>query len=215
MSEVHSVPAFEAAAHNSLNADPDSTPDNSDGALIRRLRTDDLTALGVLFERYRAQVYRTAYAITRDTAAADDILQDSLLKVYSYAQRLDENAPLMPWLYRVTVNLSYTWVTRHNRRWLSIEDVVEKLVSPLRTMPEPSAESNETRRQLQKAIDALPINQRLVVILHYMEELDLPEIAEILSIPVGTVKSRLHYARESLRQQLHGLAWEGEQLFNV
>jgi RNA polymerase sigma-70 factor, ECF subfamily len=187
----------------------------TDGDLIVRLRKDDLTALGVLFERYRDQVYRTAYAITRDAAAADDILQDTLLKVYRYAQRIDQSAPLAPWLYRVTVNLSYTWITRHRNRWTPLENAVERLITPLFAAPEQVAERNETRAQLQKAIDSLPFNQRVVIILHYLNELDIGQIAEVLDLPQGTVKSRLFYAREALRHQLGGAAWEGEHVFST
>jgi len=187
----------------------------TDGCLILRLRKDDLTALGVLFERYREQVYRTAYAITHDTAAADDILQDVFLKVYAYAQRIDDQVMLMPWLYRVTVNLSYTWVTRHRKRWASLEEVVERLISPLRSSTEQVAERNETQAQLQKAIDALPMSQQAVIILHYLNDLDVAQIAEVLDLPIGTVKSRLYYARESLRRQLGGYAWENERLFST
>ena len=184
----------------------------TDGELILRLRKDDLTALGVLFERYREQVYRTAFAITHDPAAADDILQDALLKVYTYAQRIDETVLLAPWLYRVTVNLSYSWTTRHRNRWTPLESVVERLVSPLRSSPDRIAESNETHSQLRKAIETLPFNQRVVVVLHYLNDLDVEEIATIVDTPVGTVKSQLFYARESLRRKLGTLGWEGEPL---
>jgi len=83
-----------------------------DHELISRLQNADLDALGILFERYRTRVYRTALAIVRDPEAAEDILQDCFLKVYSNAQRIDAERPLAPWLYRVTVNLSYTWLAR-------------------------------------------------------------------------------------------------------
>jgi RNA polymerase sigma-70 factor (ECF subfamily) len=185
----------------------------TDGELIQRLRQEDLTALGVLFERYRDQIYRTAYAITHDVTAAEDIVQDALLKAYSFAHRLDDSVPLAPWLYRVVVNLSYSWITRHRQRWISLEAVVEKLVSPLRSTPERVAESNEIHAQLRQAIEALPFNQRVVVVLHYLNDQDVNQIADILDLPVGTVKSRLYYARESLRQQLGSLDWEGEPLF--
>ncbi len=187
----------------------------TDGELILRLRKDDLTALGVLFERYREQVFRTAYAIIHDTAAADDVLQDVFLKIYAYAQRIDERLPLMPWVYRVTVNLSYTWVTRHRKRWAPLEGMVERLISPLRSAPEQVAEANETYSQLQKAIETLPVNQQVVIILHYLNDLDIAQIADVLDLPAGTVKSRLYYARETLRRQLGNLSWEGEPLFSL
>ncbi len=175
---------------------------DTDGDLVHRLRADDLTALGTLFERYRGQVYRTAFAITHDAAAADDILQDCLLKIYQNAQRIDTDLPLAPWLYRVTVNLSYTWTMRHSSRWTPIEAVVEHLISPMRHAPDHVAEHNEMQTLTRQAITELPFDQRVVIVLHYLNDLDVPEIAEILELPQGTVKSRLFYAREALRRKL-------------
>jgi len=95
---------------------PETTLSTSDGELIQQLQNADLEALGLLFERHRARVYHTALAIVRDPEAAEDILQDCFLKVYVNAKRIDPNRPLAPWLYRVTVNLSYTWLSRRNGR---------------------------------------------------------------------------------------------------
>jgi RNA polymerase sigma-70 factor (ECF subfamily) len=182
----------------------------TDAALIGRLCADNLEALGVLFDRYYAQVFRTAAAITHDTAAAEDIAQDCFLRLHRYAHRIDTTLPLAPWLYRVTVNLSYTWVTRHQKRLVSLETVVDFLKSPARTSPDELAEIAGLRREVHQAIHALSFNQRVVVVLHYLNDLSLEEIAYILDCPIGTVKSRLYYARENLRSRL-GAAYYSEQ----
>jgi RNA polymerase sigma-70 factor (ECF subfamily) len=187
-----------------------SQTEYTDSDLILRLRHNDISALEALYERYRTQVHRTAFAITHDVQAADDILHDSMLKVYQHAQRIDTNLPLAPWLYRVTVNLSYTWATRHKKRWLPIENFVENLISPVRNAPDRMAEESETQAQIRNAIESLQVNQRVVIVLHYLNDLDLQEIADILELPVGTVKSRLFYARESLRHKLGSLDWSAE-----
>ena len=180
-----------------------------DAPLILRLQSGDLEALGILYDRYRLVVYRTALAIIRDPDAADDLLQEVFLRLHTYAASVKPELPLAPWLYRVTINLSYTWFSR--RRWLApIDDFLEKLIGPTRQHPEPAAERRSDREAVQRAIDALPFNQRVVVILHYLNDLSLQEIAEIVKCPVGTVKSRLYYARESLRQQLEGTALSPE-----
>jgi len=179
----------------------------SDSELITRLQQADLDALGVLFERYRARVFRTALAIVRDPAVAEDILQDCFLKIYSNAQRIDADRPLAPWLYRVTVNLSYTWVSRQHKRRVSLEAVVDCLMSPTWLGPDQQAESIEIHDRVREAIRELNFNQRVVVVLHYLNGLSLEEIAEILKCPVGTVKSRLYYARENLRQRLETVNW--------
>jgi RNA polymerase sigma-70 factor (ECF subfamily) len=173
-----------------------------DSELIERLRQADLDALGLLFERYRMQVYRTALAILRDPAVAEDILQDCFLKVYANAHRIDTSRPLAPWLYRVTVNQSYTWLSRGKNRRASLDNVIDRLVSPMRQAPDRVAEQIEMRHSVRKAIGDLTIEQRVVIVLYYLNNLNLQDIAEILDIPVGTVKSRLHYARENLRSKL-------------
>lgn len=181
---------------------PETTHSPSDGELIQQLQDADLEALGLLFERHRARVYRTALAIVRDPAAAEDILQDCFLKVYVNARRIDPERPLAPWLYRVTVNLSYTWLSRRNGRRMSYDGAIDQLVSPMRQAPDRLAEQTETRQKVRRAIGDLSLDQRVVVVLYYLNGLGLQDIAEILDLPVGTVKSRLYYARENLRGKL-------------
>lgn len=173
-----------------------------DADLVRRLQFGDREALGELYERHQLTVYRTALAITRDNDAANDILQEAFLRLNRYAAQIDITRPLMPWLYRVTVNLSYTYVTRRQKWTAPLEDFIELLIGPAHHRPEPVAEEQEDQRRMQKAIDSLAFSQRTVIVLHYLNDLSLQEIAEILNCPVGTVKSRLHYGREQLRQLL-------------
>jgi RNA polymerase sigma-70 factor (ECF subfamily) len=173
-----------------------------DGELVARLKAGDLDALGALYARYKTLVFRTALAITRDPEAAEDILQDCFLRVHAYAGTIDATLPLKPWLYRVTVNLSYTWATRHSRWRLPLEGLVDQLVSSSRFSPERLAEDGDQERAIHAAIERLGFSQRVVVVLHYLNDLSLKEIADILDCPVGTVKSRLHYARDNLRHYL-------------
>ncbi len=174
----------------------------TDRELIRRLCDGELAALGTLYDRYRLPVFHTALAITHDRQAAEDILQECFLKLNSYAPRIDVSLPLEPWLYRVTVNLSYTWVSRRSRWLVSLESVIDKLVSPARAGAEYHAEMSEFQAVLQHAIDGLPASQRMTVILYYLNDLSLKEISYVLDCPVGTVKSRLHYGREHLKKCL-------------
>ena len=174
----------------------------TDRELIQRLCEGDLAALGTLYDRYRLLSFHTALAITRDRQAAEDILQECFLKLNSYAPRIDISLPLEPWLYRVTVNLAYTWISRRARWITSLESVVDRLVAPARASAEYYAELSELQMVLQRAIDSLPPTQRMTVILYYLNDLSLKEISYILDCPVGTIKSRLHYGREQLKRQL-------------
>lgn len=185
--------------------------DLTDAQLVEQLRENDFDALGLLFDRYYPQVYRTAMAITRDNAVAEDIAQDCFLKLHQYANRIDTSLPLAPWLYRVTVNLSYTWISRRKKRRISLEALVDQLMSPSWHAPDHMAEQGETQQQVRQAISELHFNQRVVIVLHYLSGLSLEEIAEILDCPVGTVKSRLYYARENLRRRL-GESYRGVEV---
>jgi len=179
---------------------------SQDTPLIQKLQAGDLEALGALYDQYRLTVYRTALAVTRDPEAAEDILQDAFLRLQAHADQVNSELPLAPWLYRVTVNLSYTWLTRRNRWRVPLGDFIDQLIGPAKHNPEPVAERRDEQRLMQRAIDALAFSQRVVIVLYYLNNLSLQEIADILGCPVGTVKSRLHYGRENLRELLNGRA---------
>jgi len=102
----------------------------------------------------------------------------------------------------VTVNLSYNWVNKR-RRWLQpLEDVIDQLVAGPRTLPELALEEGELQRVIQRAVDSLSFEHRVVIVLFYLDNFSLNEIAYVLDCPTGTVKSRLHYARRKLRRKL-------------
>lgn len=173
----------------------------NDQELILELQTGSLEALGEIYDKYQKMVYRTALVITGDPESASDLLQDVFLRLHRFSSHIDATRPLEPWLYRMTANLSYTWVKK-NRRWLpSIEDVSEWLAGNNVDAPHPSERFDEWQ-QVQQAVSALPLPQRIVVVLYYVDDLSLQEISEILDVPVGTVKSRLHYGREVLKRHL-------------
>ncbi|HEY5574969.1 MAG TPA: RNA polymerase sigma factor [Anaerolineales bacterium] len=174
----------------------------SDQELIVELKKGSLDALGILYDRHRRMVYRTALGIVGDPDSAADLLQDTFLRLHRFADRIDCQRALEPWLYRVTTNLAYTWVKRRKRWFSPIEDIAEWLSGNKKQTPQFAAEMDEESQQVQQAITALPIAQRVVVVLYYINDLSLQEISEILEVPEGTVKSRLHYSRQSLKKHL-------------
>ncbi|MCP4543238.1 MAG: RNA polymerase sigma factor [Chloroflexi bacterium] len=175
---------------------------SSDGQLVIQLRDGNLEALGALYERHKTTVYRTALAITRDPSVAEDILQDCFLRLHRYAYSIDSSLPLRPWLYRVTTNLAYNWEKRKKYWSVSLDEVLDWLASSSSNSPERRAEMSDMQSQVMDAVHSLSTNQRIVIVLHYLNSLDLKEIASILDCPIGTVKSRLHYGRENLRRKL-------------
>ena len=175
---------------------------DSDQEIVVRIQHGSLEALGFIYDRHRVLVYRTAMGICNDPETAADLLQDVFLRLFRFADRIDVARPLEPWLYRMTANLAYTWVKRHQRWMRPLEDIGEWLAGSKKLSPQNAAESLEEAQRVQQAIACLPLRQRVVVVLYYLNDLSLLEIAEILEIPEGTVKSRLHYGREALRKQL-------------
>jgi RNA polymerase sigma-70 factor (ECF subfamily) len=174
-----------------------------DRELILQLQQGSLDALGELFSRYRETVFRTAFAITGDSDAANDLLQDVFLRLHRFSGHIDTNRPLEPWLYRMTANLSYTWIKQKQKRTSLIEEIADWFEKGSeRTSPHELAEEKDVWEQILHALHALPLQQRVVVVLYYMNDLSLQEISEILDVPLGTVKSRLHYGRRALKNKL-------------
>lgn len=174
----------------------------SDHDLILEVQGGSLQALGVIYDRHRCLVYRTALAICNDQEAAADLLQDVFLRLYRFADRVDPDRPLEPWLYRVTANQAYTWVKRHHRWNRPLEEIAEWLSSGEKHSPHYIAEQDDESQMIQGALTKLSLPQRVVVVMYYINDLSLQEIAQILEIPEGTVKSRLHYGRQALKQHL-------------
>jgi RNA polymerase sigma-70 factor (ECF subfamily) len=173
-----------------------------DAELILQVQSGSLEALGLLYDRHRVLVYRTVLAITGDTEIASDLLQDVFLRLYRFIDRVDITRPLEPWLYRMSANLAYTFMKR-NRNWLQpLDDMAEWLGSPGKSTPHELVERQDDLDHIQHALSGLSLSQRVVVFLYYLNDLSLQEIAEILEIPVGTVKSRLHYGRQTLKKKL-------------
>jgi RNA polymerase sigma-70 factor, ECF subfamily len=176
----------------------------SDSQLVNALKKGDLRALGALYDRHKQLVYRTALVITGDEEAAADLLHDVFLRLHRFIDLVDTGRPLEPWLYRMTVNQSNTWVKRSRRFLRSIEEVTDWLVGTKKAASTSITPVDEDWHLVQQAVSALPVPQRVVVVLYYLNDLSLQEISEILDVPVGTVKSRLHYGREMLRKSLIG-----------
>jgi RNA polymerase sigma-70 factor (ECF subfamily) len=173
-----------------------------DKKLVLQLQAGDLDALGSLYDRHRQMVYRTALGITNDPEIAEDLLQDVFLRMHRFSHHIDPQRPLEPWLYRVTANLAYSWMKRRTRLYRCVKEMAEWLAREQRPTPHLIAEKDEEWRVIQKAVASLPLTQRVVVVMYYINDLSLQEIANVLEIPVGTVKSRLHYGRRTLKKQL-------------
>jgi RNA polymerase sigma-70 factor (ECF subfamily) len=174
---------------------------SEDAGLVSRICAGDLGAFELLYRKYKSRLYRTALAVTGDRGAAEEILQDAFVRAYAAMGRADGSVSLSPWLHRIVVNLSCNWIKR-NRQWLlTLDTWLDRLAVPA-VSPEYAAETIELGEIVREALAGLGFNQRAVLVLFYMQGFNLSEIAYILDCPVGTVKSRLHYACKTLRKTL-------------
>ena len=175
---------------------------SEDAELVSRIRCGDLDAFEALYHKYKRRLYQTALAITGDSGAAEEILQDGFVRAYGAMGRVNASTSLSPWLYRIVVNLSYNWANR-NRHWpLALDSLIDRLIDGPEASPEHAAEGSELRQIIWEAVSSLGFKQRSAIVLFYLQGLSLREIAYILDCPVGTVKSRLHYACKALRKKL-------------
>lgn len=188
-----------------------------DRELVQAARAGDTIAFDSLFYRYRDGIYRLGYAITKDPSAAEEIVVDTFARAHRAIERLEPDDSLRPWLYRVAVNLSYNRRPRKGVTFSSLDDGTEDIAADAES-PSDAAERAERRRVVLECVDTLGPKHKVVVVLHYLNGLNLAEIAEIVEVPVGTVKSRLHYGLRKLRMQLSahpGLDFEPVEAFGA
>lgn len=181
----------------------DDLSDLDDAGLVERVKAGEPSAFEALYERHHRPLFRTALAMTRRKPVAEDLLQEAFLRAFRHIGRvrLKEKASLRPWLHRILINLVYDRSARKRLNSGPLESVVDRLASRSPS-PERRAERSETARIVEEAVAALPDNHRAVVVLFYLHDMDVTEIALTLGVPAGTVKSRLYYARSRLREAL-------------
>lgn len=164
---------------------------------IRRCKQCDLQAMSQLYEQYKGQVYRTAYLLTRSESSAEDVTQDTFIRVFAKLATFDEAKSFEAWLYRVTINVAKNYF-RKNKLIQFIDFAAHSQVDN----PSLQVLQKEQDRLLWKQIYSLPYKLQSVIILKYMNECSQEEIAEILNIPVGTVKSRISSGLKKLKVRL-------------
>lgn len=198
---VISGASFRADRRTEPDVDADSVGRSPDIELVRRMQADDLDAFETFFARHRTAIYRTAYGLSGDPQAAEEILQDTFQRAWQRRMTLHTDVSPVPWLHRVALNLCYS---RLGRRRLPAEPIGEGHAEVRDGAVEPAerAERQELRRIVRDRVAALPPKHQSVVVLYYLHGLSLQETAELLDLRLGTVKSRLHYALRSLRVEL-------------
>lgn len=165
--------------------------------LVERARSGDLEAFSDLARDSLTRLYAVATLILRDPHQAEDAVQESLLHAWKHIEALRDLDAFEAWLHRITVRNCHKLAKKERRRF-SVE------VRDMPDLPNPGSADPATwlgdREQLYEAIGRLPVDQRAVMVVHYYLGLPLNRSAEILGIPVGTAKSRLHHGLTALRR---------------
>ena len=171
-----------------------------DDLLARRCQRGDAQAWRTLVERYEMRLLYFVRRLVDDERDAWDVLQQTWMSALKSIGRLDEPRALRTWLYRIARNEAINHLRRNGRRMeTSDSEAVENVVDD---SADDEIGSAETAEQVHAALSRLSLRHREVLTLHFLEDASLEEIAEILEVPAGTVKSRLFYARAALREQL-------------
>jgi RNA polymerase sigma-70 factor (ECF subfamily) len=175
----------------------------SEGNAIDRLKGGDIGGLEVLVERYQVQAVRTAYLVCRDPALAEDIVQSAFLRAYTHIAQFDPTRPFGPWFLRIVVNDALK-ALRVPQAVLLDPSGLEEFNSDAHFVTDLEAhlEALETGAALSEAIAQLPPEQRAVIVLRYYLGFSDTEIATKLQRAPGTIRWRLHVARQRLRDLL-------------
>jgi len=166
------------------------------------MQADELDAFEAFFLRYRGPIYRTAYGLTGDPQAAEEVLQDTFARAHQRRSTLRPDVSPLPWLHRVALNLCYTRLSRRRPPSEPIGESLAMFLADGTIQPAERAEQRELREIVREGVAALPLKHQSVVVLYYLHGLSLQETADLLGLRLGTVKSRLHYALRALRTDL-------------
>jgi RNA polymerase sigma-70 factor (ECF subfamily) len=164
-------------------------------------------AFGELVRRYQDRLYNTAYRLMGNADDAQDVVQEAFLNAYQSLASFKGDSLFFTWLYRIAVNTAIS-LKRKQRVVLSIHGAgpdqpgVEPLDPSELSRPERALEQEEEERRVQRALDRLSPEHRTVLVLKEIEGQKYEAMAEILGVPIGTIRSRLHRARLELRQLL-------------
>ena len=169
--------------------------------LISRARGGDREAFGALVEQYRDNVYRLAYRMCGNAYDADEAAQEAFVAAWRALPNFRGDAKFSTWLYRLTTNAAID-VMRREKRHQTVGDGEMVDLADDADSPQETVERTEQQEAVQKALSTLSEEYREVLLLRYMEELDYAEIAEVLQLPSGTVKSRNNRAKAALKTAL-------------
>ncbi|MDP9729412.1 RNA polymerase sigma factor [Alicyclobacillus tolerans] len=170
--------------------------DFEDIHLIRKARRGDYEAFSCIVKNYQNYVYSTIYGILQNRVDAEDVTQETFIKAFQSLKKLQDERAFSTWLIRIAIRTAIDCL-KAKQKWPSVELDSEKISTP--HDPHPAI---DTRMDIERALRELSEEHRIVTILRAVHELEYDEISVLLDIPIGTVRSRVHYARSRLREIL-------------
>ena len=185
-----------------------------DARLVERVVAGDGDAFRQLVERYQRPVYGLLLRMVRSPALAEDLAQESLIKAYRAIATFDRSRQFSSWLFKIAHNTAIDHLRRNRPPTVPLESDDGDRLDPLALLAAPESQSPEARARgrdlaeaLQGALDALRPDYREAVLLRFQQGLAYEEIAEILELPLGTVKTHLHRARKQMAEALRSGGW--------
>lgn len=177
---------------------------------IELCQSGNTEAFSFLVEKYKNLVYQLALRMTGNYQDSEDIAQDTFLRAYRALHRYNPAYSFSNWLYQIALNIIRDRMRKKkklpfsNQQEITIDDTPQAFLgnSELNSNPENWQLYQETKKELQKAIQALPVSHREIIILRHLQNLSYHEIARVLNIPLSSVKVRLHRARAQLKDYL-------------
>jgi RNA polymerase sigma-70 factor (ECF subfamily) len=177
-----------------------------DAKRIERCLRGEERAFEELLDKYKKPVFSICLRMVKNYDDAEDLAQEVFIRTFSVLDRYDPSYPFSSWLYRITSNLCIDHIRRRRDGVLSLDQPVQgrngemSRQMPSRDVkPDRNVESREMMEVLEEAIHTLPEHYRVIVILRHQEQLSYEEISDNLGIPLGTVKARIHRARNMIK----------------
>ncbi len=185
--------------------------EQGDASVIRRCLEGDERAYRELVQRYQRPIYSVAYRMLRSAEDAEDVTQETFVRVFRSLARYDPARSFEAWLFTITTRLAIDLMRRRKVRPVSLT-ITDPESGEDRTLdvedtglkPDETAAHAEEEQRTKELIDALPPHYRIVVMLRHQQDLSYEEIAETLHLPLGTVKARIHRARALLKNRFEG-----------
>ena len=170
-----------------------------DHAIMRRIQQDDFAAFEELVDRYKGRLVNVIHRMLNNQNEAEDLVQETFLRVWTHRQDYDFSYCLSTWIYTIALNLAKNELRKHRKfKFFNLGEMTEKGLE----LPDPKMGPSSLGHMLQQAITTLPPKYKTAFLLRDVEQMSYEEVAQILGVPLGTVKSRVNRARAVLKEYL-------------